>query len=58
VTPPVRRRSSGTTLDAVAQHVNELADNTHFSEYGATQMAGLVLQGIREQNLPLTAFLR
>ena len=35
-----------------------VADNTHFSEYGAGQMADLVVQGIREQNLPLAGFLR
>ncbi|MET7733391.1 rhamnogalacturonan acetylesterase [Streptomyces sp. NPDC005402] len=35
-----------------------VTDNTHFSQYGATQMAGLVLQGIREQRLPLAAHLR
>jgi lysophospholipase L1-like esterase len=35
-----------------------VTDNTHFSQYGATQMAGLVLQGIREQHLSLAAYLR
>jgi lysophospholipase L1-like esterase len=35
-----------------------VTDNTHFSSYGATQMAGLVVQGIRELNLSLTGFLR
>ena len=34
-------------------------DNTHFSEYGATEMAKLVIEGIRENNLqPLTAKLK
>jgi len=36
----------------------EANDNTHFSVYGATQMAGLVVQGIRERNLSLVNFLR
>ncbi|MEV3973335.1 hypothetical protein AB0K68_35245 [Streptomyces sp. NPDC050698] len=35
-----------------------VTDNTHFSQYGATQMGGLVLQSIREQRLPLAAYLR
>jgi lysophospholipase L1-like esterase len=38
--------------------VDGVTDNTHFSPYGATQMAGLVVQGIQEQNLPLAAHLR
>ncbi|KDN21741.1 rhamnogalacturonan acetylesterase [Amycolatopsis rifamycinica] len=33
-------------------------DNTHFSVYGATQMANLVVQGIREKNLSLAGYLR
>jgi hypothetical protein len=35
-----------------------VTDNTHFSAYGAAQMAGLVIQGAREQNLALTRYLR
>jgi hypothetical protein len=35
-----------------------VADNTHFSEYAAGQMADLVVQGIRDLNLPLVPFLR
>ncbi|MEU3889002.1 rhamnogalacturonan acetylesterase [Streptomyces sp. NPDC029041] len=38
--------------------VDGVTDNTHFSQYGATRMAGLVLQSIREQNLPLASYLR
>ncbi|MEU4237553.1 rhamnogalacturonan acetylesterase [Actinoplanes sp. NPDC026619] len=38
--------------------LTELNDNTHFSEYGATAMAGLVIDGIRELHLPLVTFLR
>ncbi|MFE9674421.1 rhamnogalacturonan acetylesterase [Streptomyces sp. NPDC006259] len=38
--------------------VDGVTDNTHFSQYGATRIGGLVLQSIREQNLPLTAYLR
>jgi DNA sulfur modification protein DndE len=32
-------------------------DNTHFSEYGASSMASLVCQSIKEQNLPLVKYL-
>jgi len=35
-----------------------VTDNTHFSPYGATQMADLVVQGIRERGLSLVRFLR
>jgi lysophospholipase L1-like esterase len=35
-----------------------VTDNTHFSQYGATQMADLVVQGIRELNLSLVGYLR
>ncbi|KUH37921.1 rhamnogalacturonan acetylesterase [Streptomyces changanensis] len=38
--------------------VDGVTDNTHFSQYGATRIGGLVLQGVREQNLPLAAYLR
>jgi lysophospholipase L1-like esterase len=38
--------------------VDGVTDNTHFSQYGATRMGGLLLQSIREQNLPLAAHLR
>jgi lysophospholipase L1-like esterase len=38
--------------------VDGVTDNTHFSQYGATQMAGLVVQGIRQQNLSLVSYLR
>jgi hypothetical protein len=40
--------SSKIYLTAAADGVT---DNTHFSEYGATQLAGLVLQGINELKL-------
>lgn len=36
----------------------EAGDNTHFSVQGATEMANLVVQGVRELNLPLTGYLR
>ncbi|WHT22759.1 GDSL-type esterase/lipase family protein [Crossiella sp. CA-258035] len=36
----------------------EANDNTHFSVAGATEMAGLVAQGVRELNLPLAGYLR
>ncbi|MEV0569475.1 GDSL-type esterase/lipase family protein [Dactylosporangium sp. NPDC050588] len=32
--------------------VDGVTDNTHFSEYGAGRMADLVVQGMRERNLP------
>ncbi|GAA3431879.1 rhamnogalacturonan acetylesterase [Kutzneria kofuensis] len=35
-----------------------VSDNTHFSQYGATQMANLVVQGVRELNLSLAGYLR
>jgi lysophospholipase L1-like esterase len=35
-----------------------VSDNTHFSQYGATQMADLVVQGVRELNLSLAGYLR
>ncbi|WNM31701.1 rhamnogalacturonan acetylesterase [Streptomyces sp. Li-HN-5-11] len=35
-----------------------VTDNTHFSQYGATKMAELVLQDIRAQRLPLATYLR
>jgi DNA sulfur modification protein DndE len=33
-------------------------DNTHFSEYGASSMASLVCQSIKDQNLALTKYLK
>ncbi|NGY64094.1 rhamnogalacturonan acetylesterase [Lentzea sp. NEAU-D13] len=36
----------------------EAGDNTHFSARGGAEMAGLVVQGVRELNLPLTGYLR
>ncbi|KJK33024.1 rhamnogalacturonan acetylesterase [Lentzea aerocolonigenes] len=36
----------------------EAGDNTHFSARGGSEMAGLVVQGVRELNLPLAAYLR
>ncbi|WP_117212156.1 GDSL-type esterase/lipase family protein [Allorhizocola rhizosphaerae] len=40
------------------ESVDGVTDNTHFSEYGAGRMADLVVQGIRERNLSLVAYLR
>ncbi|MEV5717135.1 rhamnogalacturonan acetylesterase [Amycolatopsis mediterranei] len=42
----------------LTQASDGVTDNTHFSAYGATQMSDLVVQGIREQNLSLVAYLR
>lgn len=36
----------------------EAGDNTHFSMYGAGEMAKLVVQGVRELNLSLVPYLR
>ncbi|MBS1755181.1 MAG: right-handed parallel beta-helix repeat-containing protein [Bacteroidetes bacterium] len=33
-------------------------DNTHFSEYGASSVASLVCESIKEQNLPLAKYLK
>ncbi|MFJ9737053.1 rhamnogalacturonan acetylesterase [Streptomyces sp. NPDC101166] len=38
--------------------VDGVTDNTHFSQYGAMRIGTLLLQSIREQNLPLAAYLR
>lgn len=38
--------------------VDGVTDNTHFSQYGATRIGELLLQSIREQNLPLATYLR
>lgn len=42
----------------LTQASDGVTDNTHFSVYGATQMSTLVVQGIRELNLSLVAYLR
>ncbi|MEU5262791.1 rhamnogalacturonan acetylesterase [Amycolatopsis sp. NPDC021455] len=42
----------------LTQAADGVTDNTHFSAYGATQMSNLVVQGVRELNLPLAGFLR
>jgi len=33
-------------------------DNTHFQEYGAEQIAGLVVKGIKELNLPIAKYIK
>jgi lysophospholipase L1-like esterase len=38
--------------------VDGVTDNTHFSQYGATKIAGMVEQGIVAHNLPLASHLR
>jgi lysophospholipase L1-like esterase len=42
----------------LTKSANGVTDNTHFSEYGATQMAGLVVQGVRQLSLSLAGYLR
>lgn len=41
----------------LANYPNGISDNTHFSTAGATQMARLVAESIRELNLPLRKYL-
>ncbi|MEU0090995.1 SGNH/GDSL hydrolase family protein [Kribbella sp. NPDC006257] len=50
--------SLGPTASQQLYLTREAGDNTHFSVYGATQMANLVVQGVRELNLSLTGYLR
>jgi lysophospholipase L1-like esterase len=49
---------SGSQKIYLTKAADGVTDNTHFSEFGATQLANLVVQGVREQNLPLVGFLR
>ncbi len=37
---------------------NELKDNTHFSPYGAYELASCIVSSIKKQNLPLVKFVR
>ncbi len=37
---------------------NELKDNTHFSTYGAYELAKCIVKGIKESNLPLKNYLK
>ena len=37
---------------------NKLEDNTHFNTYGAYELAKCIITGIRNQNLPLTKFIK
>ncbi|MEV4049869.1 rhamnogalacturonan acetylesterase [Amycolatopsis sp. NPDC049688] len=50
--------SSASQKIYLTQAADGVSDNTHFSVYGATQMANLVVQGIRELNLSLVSYLR
>ncbi|MEU4834726.1 discoidin domain-containing protein [Streptosporangium sp. NPDC023615] len=43
---------------SAALYLPELSDNTHFSSNGADEMARLVLQRMRELNLPPVSYLR
>ncbi|MGR6919350.1 galactose-binding domain-containing protein [[Actinomadura] parvosata] len=43
---------------SAALYLTELNDNTHFSAYGANEMAGLVLRRMRELSLPPVPYLR
>jgi lysophospholipase L1-like esterase len=49
---------SGSQIIYLTKAADGVTDHTHFSQYGATQMANLVVQGIRELNLSLTGYLR
>ncbi|MEO6086618.1 MAG: rhamnogalacturonan acetylesterase [Umezawaea sp.] len=50
--------SLGTSASQRLYLTKEAGDNTHFSTQGATEMANLVVQGVRELNLPLVSYLR
>jgi lysophospholipase L1-like esterase len=49
---------SGSQKIYLSKASDGVSDNTHFSQYGATQMANLVVQGVRDLNLPLAGYLR
>ncbi|WP_086664562.1 rhamnogalacturonan acetylesterase [Lentzea kentuckyensis] len=50
--------SMGPSASQALYLTKEANDNTHFSARGAEEMAGLVVQGVRELNLPLAGHLR
>ncbi|KOV90096.1 rhamnogalacturonan acetylesterase [Nocardia sp. NRRL S-836] len=50
--------SMGPSASQALYLTRETGDNTHFSERGGAEMANLVVQGVRELNLPLTGYLR
>ena len=50
--------TSGSSKLYLTTATDGVSDNTHFSVYGADQMARLVLQAVRDLNLPLAARLR
>ncbi|WP_232828895.1 rhamnogalacturonan lyase family protein [Kribbella monticola] len=50
--------SLGPTASQQLYLTREAGDNTHFSVNGATQIAGLVVQSVRELNLSLVGYLR
>jgi lysophospholipase L1-like esterase len=50
--------SMGPSASQALYLTREASDNTHFSARGGAEMAGLVVQGVRELNLPLAGHLR
>jgi lysophospholipase L1-like esterase len=50
--------SLGPSASQALYLTREANDNTHFSAQGGAEMAGLVVQGVRELNLPLAGYLR
>ena len=50
--------SLGPSASQALYLTRETGDNTHFSAHGGAEMAGLVVQGVRELNLPLAGYLR
>jgi lysophospholipase L1-like esterase len=50
--------SMGPSASQALYLTREAGDNTHFSAQGGAEMAGLVVQGVRELNLPLVSYLR
>jgi hypothetical protein len=51
-------KSLGPSASQALYLTREAGDNTHFSAQGGAEMAGLVVQGVRELNLPLAGYLR
>ncbi|MDT7782807.1 MAG: hypothetical protein QOF58_1226, partial [Pseudonocardiales bacterium] len=50
--------SMGPSASQALYLTREAGDNTHFSARGGAEMANLVVQGVRELNLPLAGYLR
>ncbi len=53
-----RRLFLNITANHFKNYKGKEEDNTHFSEYGASSMASLICQSIKDQNLPLAKYLK